>query len=258
MKRFIKKLVNRLGIDIKRLHPELRNSLSFDDIYNLKIKDNPVIFDVGANQGQSIERFRKIFPKCVIHSFEPIKNEFEMLRNKYSNDEKIKINNHAIGDEVGRKKFYITASTGNSSFNRVNKNTSWIKKRSIQNNTSIEKYIKEIVEVNVNTLDQYCDINKIKKIDILKIDTQGYEDKILAGSKNILKNNIINFIELEIMFDNVYEKYLSFSDIEKYLLPNQFRFSAIRTYNENLFQGLVFFADVMYINTKNIKINSNN
>ena len=64
--------------------------------------------------------------------------------------------------------------------------------------------------------------------------------------------------QLEIMFDNVYEKYLTFSDIEKYLLPNQFRFSAIRTYNENLFQGLVFFADVMYINTKNIKINSNN
>ena len=55
------------------------------------------------------------------------------------------------------------------------------------------------------------------------------------------------------MFDNVYEKYLSFSDIEKYLLPNQFRFSAIRTSNENLFEGLVFFADVMYINTKKYK-----
>ena len=191
MKKLIKKLINRLGIDIKRLHPEYRNSLSFDDIYNLKIKDNPVIFDVGANQGQSIERFRKIFPKSIIHSFEPIKKEFEMLRNKYNNDENIKINNHAIGDEVGKKKFYITALTGTSSFNKVNK-------------------------------------------------------------------NIVNFVELEIMFDNVYEKYLTFSDIEKYLLPNQFRFSAIRTYNENLFQGLVFFADVMYINTKNIKINSNN
>ena len=258
MKKLIKKLINRLGIDIKRLHPEYRNSLSFDDIYNLKIKDNPVIFDVVANQGQSIERFRKIFPKSIIHSFEPIKKEFEMLRNKYNNDENIKINNHAIGDEVGKKKFYITTLTGTSYFNKVNKNTNWIKKRSIQNNTSVEKYVKEIVEVNVNTLDQYCEINKIEKIDILKIDTQGYEDKILAGSKSIFKKNIVNFVELEIMFDNVYEKYLTFSDIEKYLLPNQFRFSAIRTYNENLFQGLVFFADVMYINTKNIKINSNN
>ena len=105
MKRLIKKLINRLGIDIKRLHPEYRNSLSFDDIYNLKIKDNPVIFDVGANQGQSIERFRKIFPKSIIHSFEPIKKEFEMLRNKYNKDENIKINNHAIGDEVGKKNF---------------------------------------------------------------------------------------------------------------------------------------------------------
>ena len=56
------------------------------------------------------------------------------------------------------------------------------------------------------------------------------------------------------MFDNVYEKYLTFSDVEKYLIPNNFRFSAITIANSNLFEGLVFFADVIYFNKSKIKL----
>ncbi len=254
MKIILKKILNKLGIDVKRLHPELRNRLSFDDIYKLKIKKNPLIFDVGANKGQSIQRFKKIFPECIIHSFEPIKKEFTLLKEKYQHDKKVNINNEALGDKIEKKQFNVTALTGNSSFHKLNLNTNWIKKRSNQYNTSVDKYIKETVEVDVNTIDHYCKKNEIEKIDILKIDTQGYEDKILEGSLHLLQNNQVDFVELEIMFDDVYEKYLSFSDIEKYLLPNDFRFSAITTANQNLFEGLVFFADVMYINNKNIKI----
>ena len=254
MKKFVKKIINSIGLDIKRFHPELKNNLSFDEIYKLKIKDNCIIFDVGANKGQSIERFRKIFPSCIIHSFEPNKAEFEIINKKYQNDKKIIINNIAIGDKIEKKKFFITALSGTSSFHKLNLNTQWIKKRSSQHNTSIEGYTKKVVEVDVLTLDQYCKNNSINNIDILKIDTQGYEDRVLEGSREMLEKNIVKIVELEVMFDDVYERYLSFSDIEKYLLPNNFRFSGIGTANNNLFEGLVFFADVMYINTKKIKI----
>jgi len=254
MKKIVKKIFNSIGLDIKRLNPELKNNLSFDEIYQLKIKDNCTIFDIGANKGQSIERFRKIFPNSIIHSFEPNKAEFEIINKKYQNDKKIIINNIAIGDKIEKKNFFITALSGTSSFNKLNLNTQWIKKRSSQYNTSIEGYTKKVVEVDVLTLDQYCKNNSIDNIDIVKIDTQGYEDKILGGSSEILEKNIVKMIELEVMFDDVYEIHLSFSDIEKYLLPYNFRFSAITTANNNLFEGLVFFADVIYINTKKIKI----
>lgn len=254
MKKIVKKIFNSIGLDIKKLNPELKNNLSFDEIYQLKIKDNCTIFDIGANKGQSIERFRKIFPNSIIHSFEPNKAEFEIISKKYQNDKKIIINNIAIGDKIEKKNFFITALSGTSSFNKLNLNTQWIKKRSSQYNTSIEGYTKKVVEVDVLTLDQYCKNNSIDTIDIVKIDTQGYEDKILGGSSEILKKNIVKMIELEVMFDDVYERHLSFSDIEKYLLPYNFRFSAITTANNNLFEGLVFFADVIYINTKKIKI----
>ena len=83
---------------------------------------------------------------------------------------------------------------------------------------------------------------------MLKIDTQGYEDKVLQGSLNILKNNKVKAIVTELMFDNVYDKYFSFSDIEKFLLPNNFRMVGIYLYSNSLFGNLTFFADIFYLN----------
>ena len=44
---------------------------------------------------------------------------------------------------------------------------------------------------------------------IIKIDTQGYEDKVLEGSIETIKNNKVSIVLTEIMFDNVYDKYFS-------------------------------------------------
>ena len=90
-------------------------------------------------------------------------------------------------------------------------------------------------------------IIKFQHIDLLKIDTQGYEDKVLEGSMDMIRNNKIKTIKTEIMFDDVYDKYFSFSDLEKFLIPNNFRMVAIDLANNNLFTGLVF-ADVYYFN----------
>lgn len=51
------------------------NIYSFDTIYKKEINESSIIFDVGANRGQSIERFRKNFPNCIIHCFEPLEKE---------------------------------------------------------------------------------------------------------------------------------------------------------------------------------------
>ena len=62
--------------------------------------------------------------------------------------------------------------------------------------------------------------------------------------------NKIKIVLTELAFDNVRDKYLSFSDLEKYLLPNNYRLVGIDLENNNLFSGLVFFAEVMYFNKK--------
>ena len=163
------------------------------------------------------------------------------------NSENIILNNFAIGQNNGIKRFYINAKSSTSSFNKLTKNTRWLKLRSKENNKEINTFTTDSKKIVLKSLDYYCKKNNIKKIDILKIDTQGYEDKILLGSKNILKNNIISVIELEMIFDNVYKKYSTFTDIERNLLKNNYRFAGIETCNNNLFEGILFFGDLIYM-----------
>ena len=86
MKKFIKQTINKLGFDLKRHDPN-NKQVNFDDLLKEKISKNPIIFDVGGNKGQSIEKFLKIFDEPTIHSFEPIKAEFDYIN--YLNEEKI-------------------------------------------------------------------------------------------------------------------------------------------------------------------------
>jgi len=253
LKKFIKKTFKYFGLEINKINKEIKN-LSFDEIYKEKIKKNPIIFDVGANKGQSIDRFKKIFENPIIHAFEPIKFEFDILKKKYSEDNSVILNNYAIGDKNEIKEFHIMAQTGNSSFNKLTSNTDWLKIRSKQFSTSMEGFTKETQKVEIKTLDQYCEKLNINNIDLLKIDTQGYEDKVLEGCKNIFSKNIVASIESEIMLDDVYEKYFTFSDYEKILIPQNFRLVGINTSNNNLFSGIVFFADILYFNKKKFDI----
>ena len=253
IKKVVKKTLRYFGYVVNKIDKE-NKFLNFDEIYKNKINPNPIIFDVGSNQGQSIERFTKIFDNPIIHAFEPIEKEFEFLKKKYERFNNIKINHCALGDKNETKKLSITAKTGNSSFNEITPNTKWLKTRSKEFNTTLNGYVTEKQIVKLITLDEYCFKENIKKIDILKMDTQGYEDKILFGSKKILEKGIINSIESEIMFDNVYKKYFNFSDLEKYLIPNHFRLVGINLINNNLFSGTVFYADILYFNKKKFKL----
>ena len=158
---------------------------------------------------------------------------------KFKDDENVLLNNYALGEKKGEKNFNISAQTGASSFNKINQNSEWIEVRSKEYKTSIENFITS-AKVNICTLDDYCLKNKIDTIDLLKIDTQGYEDRVMQGGINTLKNKKIKAIVTELMFDNVYEKYFSFSDIEKYLIAHNFRMVGIYLSSNSLFGNLTF------------------
>ena len=173
---------------------------------------------------------------------------------KFKNNKNIFLNNFALGDKTEEKEFNITAQTWNSSFNKINSGKDWLKARSKELNTTepgpiVKDFnVTSTQKVNVIRLDDYYKDNNIDKIDLLKIDTQGYEDKVLEGSLNTIKENKIKAIMTEIIFDDIYDKYFSFSDIEKFIVPNNFRMVGIRFQGDNLFSGTGFGCDVFYFN----------
>ena len=218
IKKTIQNIFNFFGFKIIKKY--IINTVDFDSITTLLIDTKePVIFDIGAGKGQSIDRYKKLFPKCKIHSFEPIKHEVDKLSLKYQNDKLVILNNVAVGEKPGNLDFNIAASSGHSSFKNLIPNTTWVKERSKEYNVDSKNYITGKINTKVITLDDYCNDNNIQQIDILKIDTQGYEDKVLEGAIELLKLNKIKLIELELIFSEIYENPPNIYDVEKYLIP---------------------------------------
>ena len=97
----------------------------------------------------------------------------------------------------------------------------------------------------------------MKKINLLKIDTQGYEQNVLSGSINLLRQNKIDIIEVELILGNYYDKYTSFYNIEKLLKHGSYRLIALDR-RPNVFENnkLYFKLFILLRNyTKNILIN---
>jgi len=249
--KFIKKTVIKI---LSFLNLEISYSyLSFDDIYGKFLDGRIIILDVGANDGRSIKRFKKIFPKSEIHSFEPLISQKITLRNIQENFSDIVINNFALGNKKEKGKLIINTKDDTSSFLKLDLNSEWVKKRSQEYKVNKEDFMRSVQEVEIETLDNYLENNNIEYISILKIDVQGFEEEVLEGGKSSLKNNLFEFIEVEIILSNVYERKQSFLNIEKHLIPNNYELVAINKSGfNNIYEGYIFQFDLLYKLSKKI------
>ena len=231
---FIKKIFSLLGVDIK-----FKKNLSFDEIYQKYVRKKPIIIDVGANEGQSIKRFSSVLNNCIIHSFEPIKKCFYQMVREFPNKNYYK-NNYALSNKNTNRKFFINEQLVTSGFNKINKS---------YNHIEIKNKIKNTIMVKTMKLDTYLYLNKIKKIDILKIDTQGHELDVLKGAKNSLKNNIFHFIEVEIILCDYYIKKVNLYEIDRIMYENNFSVFDLQGFCYDQKNQIKWF-DILYVNKK--------
>lgn len=219
----LKKIINFFGFKLVGIKKLVKHN-DFDSIIKfilsiVEIKNKYIFFDVGANTGQSIDRFLNFRKNILIYSFEPTPEMFSILKKKYLQkicEKKIFINNFGLGSVPEEREFYTFKYNSINSFIPIEKNSKFEKSRKIninQNNSNFQK----IIKANVSTLDLYCEKNNIIEIDLLKIDTQGFEPEILKGSQNMLSNQKIKIIEIELILGFAYERNLSFFDIENNL-----------------------------------------
>ena len=79
-----------------------------------------LVLDVGSHKGESIEGFLKIFKNCSIVGFEPQKNCYNFLNNKFIKNKKVKIKNCGLDKTRGYKKLKKNVLTTTSTFSKIN------------------------------------------------------------------------------------------------------------------------------------------
>ena len=110
--------------------------------------------------------------------------------------------------------------SSSSTIKELNIHSSYFKKKKkLLFNLEKENLYNEIL-VEQKSIDEYMHQKKIKKLDFLKIDTEGYEFEILLGAKKNIKN--INLVLFEHHYDDMIKKNYKFSDVHDFLNKNNF------------------------------------
>ena len=226
-----------------------KNFDRYSTLKNLVTNENPTIFDIGANIGQTSLEMLDHFPNATIHCFEPIAEFFKELTDN-TKDKNCILNNFALTDKTGLIKFYYhklsPSLSGIYQINTDSKDSVALNNPKLAgiNKDYFLKNINDTVKVESNTLNNYVENKKISKIDILKMDVQGGEALVLEGGKSILSN--VDVILTEVNFYDLYTKSHSFSDIEKYLLPEGFKLYDISHISKNPMNGRTDWIDAVY------------
>lgn len=185
-------------------YPKGRNHL-YDILIEEKTNLDFVVFDVGANIGQSALYYNKLLKNPKIYSFEPVFNTFEQLKSNI-NKPNISLFNYALGANNGYCSIKLNSDCGlNSLVKEVN---------SKMESTAIQS-------VEIKTLTDLCKEIKIDRIDILKIDTEGYDLEVLKGANELLEDRKIKYIYCEVAFNNEPDKG-NFYEINKILRTYDF------------------------------------
>lgn len=172
--------------DKKVVNPNSNGEGSFLSQIVKNAEGKIVIFDVGANVGEYTKMILNELKKqgksnYEIHMFEPQNKCYQILFQEFCNNPSIRINNFALSDSAGQADIHydFSGSSSASLFNRQ------------------EISLPKTETVQLKKLETYMTENHIKKVDLLKIDTEGNEKKVLLGGNNLLQPNCISAIQFE-------------------------------------------------------------
>jgi FkbM family methyltransferase len=205
----------------------------------------PLLLDVGAHKGESVRFLRALFPNAVIHSFEPMPASFATLETL--SDTQTHVHNVALGDTDGTIDFFVNKISHTNSIFKVNEESrdSLFFAERRRTGTPIENgTFNERLRVSSARLATFCEEHDIDHIDLLKIDVQGAERKVLEGAMTLLPQ--IDNIILEIMLFDYYEHRSSFLEIESILQPAGFGLFSISDISQNPMNGRTDWVEAIY------------
>jgi FkbM family methyltransferase len=218
-----------------RLYPEddLENIFSrrqhFDDdavlaVARKLVSSDATVFDVGANCGV----FTLFVAQLVgvtghVHVFEPTGSTFRRLTeniNQFNDPARtIRLNRCAVGDHVGRATIH-EYPPGYSGWNSLSPHGMLAGEKIVMPSAS--------EEVPLVTLDQYCTERSIIRIDLLKVDVEGFEVEVLHGCARLLRENRIRHLIFEISVDPLKGRNLSAESVIEAVFDLGFEIDLIR------------------------------
>jgi len=195
VKSFVKNLFRLFRVDIKR-------TPRFEPYEWLKGKDIHTILDIGANTGRFASQFHRLIPDATLYSFEPLEDCYNELLKKMGHSPKFHAFNFALGDKNGEVPIYRNDYTPSSSLLSMEE----LHKEAFPYTKNVR-----IEEIEIRRLDDIIQELDIEDNLLIKIDVQGFEDKVIRGGQNVISQAKVLIVET--CFEPLYKGQLLFDGI---------------------------------------------
>ncbi|NEY89848.1 FkbM family methyltransferase [Tabrizicola oligotrophica] len=164
-----------------------------------------VVFDVGANVGQSAREFAQGWPDARIHSFEPVPRSFARLCEATRDLSLVTAHNLGLGRHSGAAEMTDLA---NSVQNRIVAEPA----------AAAEATTTQTVQILRGA--DFCDSHGIRRISYLKIDTEGHDLEVLKGFGALLK--WVDFVQVEAGMNPYNKTHVPFEALSSFLTRRGF------------------------------------
>jgi FkbM family methyltransferase len=145
-----------------------------------------ILFDIGANHGAYAQRLHELAPQARIFAFEPHPATFAFLCRRMADVPSIQVINQAVSDRSDQVTLYDFRSADGST-------------QASLGQAAIALYDSDIVAhaADCTTVDEFMAQTSMDHIDLLKIDTEGFDLAVLIGAATALRNRKIRMIQFE-------------------------------------------------------------
>ena len=194
------------------------------------LPSNPIILEAGACSGDDTQSFKKIWPKCTIHAFEPHPVHYkELLRRRIDKMPRVHLYNFALSDTEGMQTFYMSEKVpGASSLLEDNLKNIEIPDPILQSTDTKREdigYQDNPSAVRCRKLSSWAKEKRVKKIDFFWIDVEGSELQLLGNAGPVL--DTVKVILIEVNFKEFRKGGALFDDVYAFLSDKRFHLQHI-------------------------------
>ena len=227
IKRAIRRTLDRLGVEVIA-----RRSNRW--LADLGIR---TVIDVGANTGQFAHTARRLFPESFIYSFEPLEGCYRELTRSFTGDPKFRGFNIGLGSEDRVMTIHQNEFSGSSSMLEMSE----------LHKTTFAYAAKPVAEasVQVRRLDDVCRDLTLEPEVLVKLDVQGYEDRVIAGAAELLPR--VKVVITETSFEPLYVGQPLFDELYKRITALGFRYHGNLEQAVSPHDGRILQADAIFL-----------
>jgi FkbM family methyltransferase len=176
-----------------------------------------VVYDIGAATGVYTEALAKVASVAQVVAFEPLAESFRALEEHVGGRPNVRCFNLALGDAQSRLKLHRSAWSNTSSFLPTGE--------LIKAEFPLAAHLDGVEEVAVARLDDVVAEHGLRLPDLVKIDVQGFEDRVVRGAQKTLRAARVCVVEVS--FQSLYDGSPLFDDVYELMRQLGFRLTGL-------------------------------